>query len=63
VGRVDLDLLREISAKQPDALYYICGTPAMVHDTIEMLRTLGIGDDRILQETFKGYARHQVVTA
>jgi ferredoxin-NADP reductase len=62
IGRIDLDLLREISEKQPDALYYICGTPAIVHATIEMLRALGITDDRILQEQFKGYARHHAVT-
>lgn len=63
IGRINLDLLREISEKQPDALYYVCGTPAMVHATIEMLRALDIGDDRILQEQFKGYARHQLVSA
>lgn len=63
VGRINIELLREISAKQPDALYYICGTPAMVHSTIEMLRELGMGDDRILQEQFKGYARHQLVSS
>lgn len=58
VGRITIELLREISTSYPDALYYICGTPAMVHTTIEMLRALGTSDDRILQEQFKGYARH-----
>lgn len=62
IGRIDIDLLREISVKHPDALYYICGTPGMVHASIEMLHTLGIADDRILQEQFKGYARHQTIT-
>jgi len=63
IGRINRELVREISEKQPDALYYVCGTPAMVHATIEMLRALGIGDDCILQEQFKGYARHQLVSS
>jgi ferredoxin-NADP reductase len=62
VGRIDLELLRQISAKQPDALYYICGTPGMVQNTIDHLHALEISDERIMQETFKGYARHQAVT-
>jgi ferredoxin-NADP reductase len=62
LGRINLELLQPISAKQPDALYYICGTPAMVRDTLGMLHAL-VGDDRILQEQFKGYAPHQPVTA
>lgn len=57
VGRITIELLQEISTTYPDALYYICGTRAMVHTTIEMLRALGTSDDRILQEQFKGYAR------
>jgi ferredoxin-NADP reductase len=63
VGRISLELVREISEKQPDALYYICGTPAMVHHTIELLHALEVGDDRILTEQFKGYARHQIAAA
>lgn len=63
VGRIDIDLVREISEKHPDALYYICGTPSLVQNAIEILRTIGIGDDRILLEQFKGYARYQTVTS
>jgi ferredoxin-NADP reductase len=59
-GRIDLKWLREISATQPEARYYIAGTPGMVKNVMWALNTLGVPPDRMLQEMFKGYARYVV---
>ena len=56
-GRIDLELLREVSEGKNDAVYYVCGTPGMVNDSIDMLHKIGVEPDRILKESFRGYAR------
>lgn len=58
VGRIDEELLRQVSRDKPHALYYICGTPSMIDDIVRMLTNLGVPAERIMLETFKGYARH-----
>jgi ferredoxin-NADP reductase len=58
IGRIDAELLRQVSHDKPNALYYICGTPSMIADTVQMLTTMGVSSERIQLETFKGYARH-----
>ncbi len=58
VGRIDQELLRQASANKPDAYYYICGTPSLIADAVQMLNNLGVTSERIMLETFKGYARH-----
>lgn len=54
-GRVDLSLLRGAHAAQPGSKWYVCGTPAMVSDTIAALSSIGVPRDRVLQERFLGY--------
>ena len=58
IGRIDGELLRQVSHDKPHALYYICGTPSMITDTVQMLTSMGVSSERIQLETFKGYARH-----
>jgi len=58
IGRIDEELLRQVSHDKPHAIYYICGTPSMIEDTVRMLTNLGVASERIQLETFKGYARH-----
>ncbi len=41
VGKIDAALIREAGV-DPDALYYICGPPAMIHELVDTLRTLGV---------------------
>jgi ferredoxin-NADP reductase len=41
VGKIDAALIREAGV-DPEALYYICGPPAMIHELVDALRTLGI---------------------
>jgi ferredoxin-NADP reductase len=60
VGRIDGSLLRQVSVGKHDAMYYICGTPGMVSSLIGMLLAIGVQPERIMQETFRGYARRPV---
>jgi glycine betaine catabolism B len=41
VGKIDAALIKEARV-DPEALYYICGPPAMIHELVDTLRTLGI---------------------
>ena len=41
VGKIDAALIKEAGI-DPEALYYICGPPAMIHELVDILRTLGI---------------------
>lgn len=58
VGRIDIDWLRQVSADQPDAVYYLCGTPHMLAEVTQWLESLGISAECIMHESFRGYARH-----
>jgi ferredoxin-NADP reductase len=40
-GKIDADLIREAGIDS-EALYYICGTPQMIHELVDTLRGLGI---------------------
>jgi glycine betaine catabolism B len=40
-GKIDAQLIREAGV-DPEALYYICGPPAMIHELVDTLRTLGV---------------------
>ena len=41
VGKIDTPLIREAGV-DPEALYYICGPPSMIHELVDALRALGI---------------------
>lgn len=55
VGRIDEGLVREATAGQEDAAYYVCGKPEMVADMVGLLRSLGVSRGRVLFEQFWGY--------
>jgi ferredoxin-NADP reductase len=40
-GKVDAEMIRE-AGLPPEALYYICGPPAMIHGLVDTLRGLGV---------------------
>jgi ferredoxin-NADP reductase len=55
-GRIDDALVRETATKLGDPTYYICGTPGMVDEMIDLLRRkLGVPRERLRVETFMGY--------
>ena len=52
-GRIDEAMLREFS--QPDAIYYVCGPPAMVQTLKMMILSIGVKEGNIRSEEFTGY--------
>ncbi|MGA7923325.1 MAG: FAD-dependent oxidoreductase [Thermoplasmata archaeon] len=54
-GRIDSTLLAEASHGLHDPVYYVCGAPGIVQDTYRNLQGLGIRQDRIRFEVFRGY--------
>jgi len=43
------------NSEQNTAVFYICGTPAMIKAMQESLQDLQIASDRIMVEEFTGY--------
>jgi glycine betaine catabolism B len=54
-GRIDSDLLAEVSGGLSHPVYYVCGAPGMVQGTYRLLQSQGIPPDRIRFEVFRGY--------
>jgi len=54
-GRIDADLLAEVSRGLPHPTYYVCGKPGMVQETYRILQRLGVAADRVKYEVFRGY--------
>lgn len=54
-GRITEGMLRAClpSCAAPDTLYYVCGPPRMCASTSDFLRNLGVGDKKILVETYE----------
>ena len=50
-GRIDESLLRS-ALPSPDALCFLCGPPQLVRNTADILRTIGVPQDRILAERY-----------
>ena len=55
-GRISQEALREVAIGLANPIYYVSGTPGMVVGTLRLLRDLGIPDDDIEIEAFRGYA-------
>jgi glycine betaine catabolism B len=54
-GRVDRELLQEAARGLADPIYYVSGTPGMVVGMLQLLRGIGVPDDDIEVEAFRGY--------
>ncbi len=54
-GRIDPNLLQEAARGLADPVYYVSGTPSMVVGTLRLLRGLGVPDDDLEVEAFRGY--------
>src|SRR5436305_1597382 len=54
-GRINGDRLQETAKGLDRPIYYISGTPSMVVGTYRLLEGLGISDDAIEVEAFRGY--------
>ena len=55
-GRIDADKIKKYVKDIPNALFYTCGPPPMVQAIEELLKTMGVSEDRIRVERFMGYA-------
>lgn len=56
-GRIDPDLLTQVSRGLTQPTYYLCGTSGLVQESYRMLLGLGVGADRVKYEVFRGYGR------
>jgi glycine betaine catabolism B len=54
-GRIDEALLARGGGGLADPIYYVSGTPSMVMGTLRMLADLGVPEDRVEVEAFRGY--------
>ncbi len=54
-GRISPELLRKASEGLDRPLYYLCGTPSMVSETFNLLRRMGVPEDELRFEVFRGY--------
>src|SRR5881296_1349077 len=54
-GRIGRELVQEAALGLDDPIHYISGTPSMVVGTLQLLRGLGVPDDHIEVEAFRGY--------
>ncbi len=52
-GRIDDALIKEHS--DVDTMFYVCGPPGMVDAMLELLKQIGIPEERIRLERFAGY--------
>ncbi len=55
IGRIDREVLLEAAQGLADPIYYVSGTPSMVIGTLRLLRGLGVPDENIEVEAFRGY--------
>jgi ferredoxin-NADP reductase len=56
-GRIDSDLLAQVSRGLINPTYYLCGTSGLVQESYRMLLGLGVKADRVKYEVFRGYGR------
>jgi len=54
-GRITANLLKETADGLTRPLYYVCGTPAMVDATLDQLAEMGLTEDDVRIEAFRGY--------
>ena len=54
-GRISQELLTEAASDLSDPVYYVTGTPSMVVGTLRLLRSLGVTDENLEVEAFRGY--------
>lgn len=56
VGRIGADLLDQASRGLDHPVYYVCGKPGLVAEVLRLLSQLGVPDDDLATEVFRGYA-------
>jgi ferredoxin-NADP reductase len=54
-GRINAEVLAEVSRGLPNPKFYVCGAPGLVQDSYRTLIGLGVPPDRIDFEVFRGY--------
>ena len=56
VGRIDAKMIRDSTKDLKSPIYYICGTYGMVGAMVGLLSEVGIADEDIVEEVFRGYS-------
>lgn len=59
-GRIDAELVATVSHELTNPIYYVCGTPAMVRETFQILGESGVPAERTKSEAFRGYRSGQL---
>lgn len=54
-GRIDADKIHKFVDDIPNSIFFTCGPPPMVQAMDELLKTMGIPEERIRIEKFSGY--------
>jgi ferredoxin-NADP reductase len=54
-GRLDIDKIRKYVSNPQDPIYYIAGPTKMVEALVELVKSLGVDNDKIKFENFPGY--------
>jgi ferredoxin-NADP reductase len=54
-GRIDADLIAEASHQLSQPIFYACGTPGLVRETLRIATEFGATADQIRYEMFPGY--------
>jgi ferredoxin-NADP reductase len=54
-GFLDEDKLKQVASTNPNIEYYIAGPPGMIEQAIQSLRKLGVQENQMKTEEFKGY--------
>jgi ferredoxin-NADP reductase len=55
-GRISSHLLGEAAKGLSQPIFYACGTPGLVQETIRIASEFGVADEQIRYEVFRGYA-------
>ncbi|MCE8422618.1 MAG: FAD-dependent oxidoreductase [Candidatus Methanoperedens sp.] len=54
-GHIDVQMVLEEIPDYEECVFYVCGPPSLVTNSVEILKTLKIQDDMIHKENFPGY--------
>jgi ferredoxin-NADP reductase len=54
-GRIRRELLREVTERLDQPMYYLCGKPSMVSTMFGLLQQMGLPEEDVRIEVFRGY--------
>lgn len=54
-GRINKELIKKYVADIPSSIFYLCGPPEMVISLSDIVKDMGVKEDKIRKEQFTGY--------